>query len=341
MKLHGLAIGGLTLCGALAWSSTSQATNRYVINSFKTPAQAKLSLRAPSKTSVYTPSYGELEWGTHFQSTVTPRAAVTLTCNDSGWRAWSLGPVSYGSQPSGWSRTATQVTAEVPAPFYNAKGLYKAAIEQWCPAAIASDIWKVKAADRNKGRTVSVFKSWKMRVGGKCIRTKWPSVGKVQNVYATKAVQVEVRCSYNPSSALKDNEPLKLYWSGSRQDNFTPRSPAGETAAKAAKYGHVRTEARTLVFHAGGSHSLNLYWNGANNDNLSTTPFFKAPAGYNLVRKQGYVYASPKSFTKPLKLYWSAARKDYFTTGTAQGEAAAKAAGYKLVKVLGHAVPQK
>jgi hypothetical protein len=285
-----------------------------------------------------TVSWGERVWRT--SSTVKPKASVSLICDESGWRTYMIGAPATNPQPSSFTRKATKVTADVSVPYANFNGLQKKATEQWCPTAIASDIWKVPAAERNKHRTVKLAKTWPVRITGQCIRTKVPFIGKIEKVSASKSLPVEVRCSYYPSEALKNNEPLKLWWNGPRQDNFTSRSAAGDKAAKAAKYGLVRTEARTLIFHAGGSHSLDLYWNPTTTDNLSTTPFFKAPAGYTRVRNQGYVYASPKSYTVPLKLYWSAARKDYMTTATAKGEGAAKAAGYTLVKVIGHAIPQ-
>jgi hypothetical protein len=38
----------------------------------------------------------------------------------------------------------------------------------------------------------------------------------------------------------------------------------------------------------------------------------------------------------PLKLYWSEARGDNLTTATQQGEADAKAAGYRFIRIEGY-----
>ena len=41
----------------------------------------------------------------------------------------------------------------------------------------------------------------------------------------------------------------------------------------------------------------------------------------------------------PLKLFWSDARHDNFTTATAQGETDARNAGYRFVRIEGYLMP--
>jgi hypothetical protein len=62
-------------------------------------------------------------------------------------------------------------------------------------------------------------------------------------------------------------------------------------------------------------------------------------AGYRYVRKQACVFVNQVQGTVPLKLYWSAARGDNFTTATARGESDALAAGYRFVRVEGYVFP--
>jgi hypothetical protein len=341
-----------TFAAVLCATAAAGATNRYEITQLKTQPKLLIGLREPVPTSTsvnaYKPSYGEVEWDTQhypyeaYKSYVMPRASVALICNDSGWRAWGLGvTASYNTNPSSYAKTATKVTADIDVPFYDAKGLTQKATAEWCPTAMAADLPKVPAAELDKSRTLTIVKPWKVRVTGECIRMKAPFVGKIEKVSATQDVQVTVECRYTPRRAYLDNDPVKLFWSSSRGDNFTATTAQDEAAAKAAGYAFVRNDARVQVLHAGGTTTLNLYWNAANGDNLSTTAAFSAPAGYSFVRKQGYVFASPQAYTVPLKLFWSAARKDYFSTATAAGEADAKAAGYTLVKIIGHVIPQK
>ena len=54
---------------------------------------------------------------------------------------------------------------------------------------------------------------------------------------------------------------------------------------------------------------------------------------------QGRIFATQQAGTVPLKLYWSAERKDNFSTATAWGEAAAKWAGYTFVRIQGYVYP--
>jgi hypothetical protein len=91
---------------------------------------------------------------------------------------------------------------------------------------------------------------------------------------------------------------LKLYWSPDREDNFTTATKQGKTDAKAAGYQYIRNE------------------------------------GYCV--RSSRRWAQWQKGTKALKLYWSEARGDNFTTATKQGKADAKAAGYQFIRIEGY-----
>ncbi len=83
---------------------------------------------------------------------------------------------------------------------------------------------------------------------------------------------------------------------------------------------------------------LKLYWNGRDNFTTATAQG-KAEArtaGYQFVRVEGYVFASPQSNTVPLKQYWSAKRHDHMLLGKPLPRKLKKA-GYHPVSVEGYA----
>jgi hypothetical protein len=92
--------------------------------------------------------------------------------------------------------------------------------------------------------------------------------------------------------------------------------------------------------------SLTLYWSEAREDNFTTGTKQgrndALAAGYQYIRNEGYCFRSSRRWaqwrkgTVPLKLYWSEARGDNFTTATKQGEADAKAAGYQFIRIEGY-----
>lgn len=60
-------------------------------------------------------------------------------------------------------------------------------------------------------------------------------------------------------------------------------------------------------------------------------------AGYRYIGEAGgYVYADQAAGTVPLKLFYSDSRGDYFTSGTAEGERTAIAAGYSMIGIEGY-----
>ena len=62
--------------------------------------------------------------------------------------------------------------------------------------------------------------------------------------------------------------------------------------------------------------------------------------GYRFIRIEGYIYydstTTDGSAVTPLKLYWSAARHDFFLTGCSADEQSAINAGYEYVSIEGY-----
>lgn len=90
-----------------------------------------------------------------------------------------------------------------------------------------------------------------------------------------------------------------------------------------------------------GMRRLVEYYNYEHNDSvtISSDDAIRAAlsGGYKFVGDAGgYVYANQLFGTVPLKLFHSPVRRDYFTTGTAEGERTAIAAGYSLVGIEGY-----
>ena len=92
--------------------------------------------------------------------------------------------------------------------------------------------------------------------------------------------------------------------------------------------------------------ALTLYWSPDRQDNFTTGTRQgrndALAAGYQYIRNEGYCVRTSRRWaqwqkgTVPLKLYWSEARGDNFTTSTQQGEADAKAAGYQFIRIEGY-----
>ena len=136
---------------------------------------------------------------------------------------------------------------------------------------------------------------------------------------------------------------LNLYYSASREDYFTDNL---QCSACGSAYTFLHAQGAAWPAPAPGLVPLNLYWNaapgarnGAGGDNVDSS-FPPAQAGYNFVRVQGYVGdpALPQpADTLALKLWYSSALLDHWTTSSAADEAAAAAAGYALVGLVGYA----
>jgi hypothetical protein len=136
---------------------------------------------------------------------------------------------------------------------------------------------------------------------------------------------------------------LKLYWSPTREDNFSTATAVGERDAQSAGYQFVRVEGQVYESPQSNTVPLKLYWNAQRGDNFVTgTPQGEGDAiaaGYQLIRTEGYIYPAQEGNSVPLKLYWNSQRGDNFCTATAEGEQAAINAGYRLVRVEGY-LPQ-
>jgi len=138
---------------------------------------------------------------------------------------------------------------------------------------------------------------------------------------------------------------LKLYYSDTREDNFTTATEQGKSDAKAAGYRFVRNEGYVFPKQRPGTKPLQLYYSDTREDNFTTaTPQGIADAkaaGYRFVRTEGYVFIKRKKGTKPLRLYYSDTREDNFTTATKQGKLDAEAAGYRFVRIEGWVYPTR
>lgn len=147
-------------------------------------------------------------------------------------------------------------------------------------------------------------------------------------------------CCWDPSL-----QPVlfNLYYSSTREDHFTDTDCGG-----CQGFNYVLEHAQGYAFLLNTSTTdhlipLNLYWNsnpssspllrGTGGDNVvSTVP--PTQSGYNFVRIQGYIYdpAYPQPpNTSPVKLWYSSARLDHFTTVLPEDETEAQTNGYVQV----------
>ena len=137
---------------------------------------------------------------------------------------------------------------------------------------------------------------------------------------------------------------LSLWYSKARNDHFS--DSANCSACQGLDYKYLHAQAGLFTVHATGLEPLNLYWNanpadGAEGDNVAST-FPPEQPGYAFARVEGYVYqrgAAQPPGTVALKLWFSAAGLDHWTTAGPADEAAAAAAGYTLVGLVGYAPP--
>jgi hypothetical protein len=138
---------------------------------------------------------------------------------------------------------------------------------------------------------------------------------------------------------------LKLYYSDTREDNFTTATKQGRLDAEAAGYRFVRTEGYVFPKRRPGTKPLRLYYSDTREDNFTTATkqgrLDAEAAGYRFVRIEGYVFIERKRGTRPLRLYYSDTREDNFTTATKQGRLDAEAAGYRFVRIEGWVYPTR
>ena len=140
---------------------------------------------------------------------------------------------------------------------------------------------------------------------------------------------------------------LSLWYSKHRNDHFSD-SLNCTGGCGGLDYVYMHAQAQLQAQPGARLVPLNLYWNaapgvlrGALGDNVAST-FPPAQQGYGFARVLGWVSdpalpAPPGSVA--LKLFYSAAGLDHWTTAGPADEAAAAAAGYALVGLVGYAAP--
>ncbi len=64
--------------------------------------------------------------------------------------------------------------------------------------------------------------------------------------------------------------PLKSYWNGSRGDNFTTATAAGEKSAIDTNYSFLRVEGYVFSTQQPNTVPLKLFWSPMREDNLTT-----------------------------------------------------------------------
>jgi len=142
-------------------------------------------------------------------------------------------------------------------------------------------------------------------------------------------------------------KPLEHYWNKDRKDNFCTASTIGKNNALGGKYRFVRVDGYVLNKPSsveGKATPLYLYYNAKRKDNFTTASTLGIRAaeagGYRKVGIEGYVLKTVntkyKHLYKPLWLYYHDIRKDNFTTATKAGIKAAKAGGYRKVRIEGY-----
>lgn len=128
------------------------------------------------------------------------------------------------------------------------------------------------------------------------------------------------------------------YWSDQRGDNFSTATDAGARSATEAGYRRVRVEGMVWQEPLLGSEPLTLWWSSTREDNFTAPPSGTAAAveaGYARARVEGYVEGRmplDRAFSR-YRSWWHAARQDNYLSGSVQGDADARAAGYELVHV--------
>ncbi len=128
-----------------------------------------------------------------------------------------------------------------------------------------------------------------------------------------------------PAELTGANVELHTWYSPSRGDYFTTTDPAwvgSPGATRAPDYRFVRVEGHVLgaAFPQDGTTPLYHWWHPTRGDNFLTTSSAWAGAvgtvrsGYTLFRIEGHVYQRPLLDTIPLRLYWSGALEDNWTS---------------------------
>ena len=97
---------------------------------------------------------------------------------------------------------------------------------------------------------------------------------------------------------------LKLFYSHSREDNFTTATRLGETDARNAGYREVRVEGIVDSVQEAGTVPLKLFYSNDRQDNFTTaTTQGEADAlnaGYRFVRVEGYRHVDDDVVLNPV-----------------------------------------
>ncbi len=135
---------------------------------------------------------------------------------------------------------------------------------------------------------------------------------------------------------------LHLLWNDVRLDNLTS---ATDGPGERREDGFVSSRLEARILRARTADTVPLWLLERRGEHLTAArPGTIADAlrdGYRQVAVLGFVYASPRPGLRPLRLFHSGERGDFFLTGTAIGARSAMGGGYREVGVEGWAYRSK
>lgn len=179
------------------------------------------------------------------------------------------------------------------------------------------------------------------KLSGECVRTKFPFKGKMDRfsrTFTSKGVRVVCRAMPHVVRKLERRYLYNAY-SSSRRDNALVTDGTA-AVLKGGGYRGRRKEGILFARPQPGCVALRLYYRGDRRRDFLATVRTPRDRRYKLRAVLGYVLKrKTRAEHVPLKIFWSFARGDYFTTATKQGEQSAKAAGYTYSGTLGYVLP--
>lgn len=149
----------------------------------------------------------------------------------------------------------------------------------------------------------------------------------------------------------KDNfRGYYVYYNATTKDNFTMSQQATESkVSDNSAYKFERMEGKILSRAVSGTVPLKVFYSEERKDYVTcaqattisdvTTAGYKSVNAYGTDGIEGYIHISQVTGTVPLKLFYSDARKEHFTTSTTRGEQDALGAGYRFVRIEGYVYP--
>lgn len=114
-------------------------------------------------------------------------------------------------------------------------------------------------------------------------------------------------------------QPLTLYYSESRQDSFVTATSCAECEGLYQPVGIVGWVSAQPT--ADATVALKTYYNGGIGDNILLPEGVPAPAGYTLVRTEGYAFADPADQHVQLLMFGKGSGKGTDHRAVAQGTA--------------------